>query len=184
MGNNGQHRRACTFRRQTRKRKTAIVGSLVAAGLLFGGGAAVAAWIINTGTGYATTAQGGTWAVSVSPPTNGPLAPTGSTVGTPTEQVPVSVTNSTATGQTLATGIAVTFNSDAGGGVFDELTNAFVDACPAADFSADVTTFNTANGGSSVAAGAAVSGAITLTISDAAPVACEGLEPEFTVVAS
>jgi hypothetical protein len=184
MGTNGQHRRVGTFRRQTKKRKTAIVGSLVTAGLLFGGGAAVAAWIINTGTGYATTAQGGTWAVSVSPPTNGPLAPTGSSVGTSTEQVPVSVTNSTATGQTLATGITVSFNSDANGGVFDELTNAYVDACPAANFSADASTFNTANGGSSVAAGSSASGAITVTIADAAPTACEGLEPEFTVVAS
>ncbi|MGO9960587.1 MAG: hypothetical protein ACLP50_32200 [Solirubrobacteraceae bacterium] len=165
--------------RLTRRAKVITAG--LALGLAFAGSAAFAAWILNTGTGNVTVASSN-WTISLAAPTGGPLAPTGSSYGNSTESIAVTFLQ---TGQAAVTfnGATATMTEDAGGGVYDTLTDAYVDGCPAADFTNNMS-LQTNDNGTQYNPGNHFVLTMTITISASAPTACEGLAPQITVTAT
>lgn len=170
-----------------RRKHVAITGLLVGAVLFMAAGGAAAAWIFNTGTSNVTTAAN-MYTINNFALTGGPLQP-----GV-TETVTATVTN--VSGGTLVTGVqhltaaGTTFTTDSGGGVYDTLTSAFVDTCPAADFSFGPWVAITGGTGGDWTGGnvALLNGQTELaqavvTISTSAPqTGCSGIAPKFTVV--
>jgi|SRR5579863_455767 len=106
-----------------------VVGSAVGISVLMASGAYAYFDLDSSGNGYVTVQPASPWVVTVAPPTGGYLAP-GSGV---TDTDNITVINNGSAAATLNT-ITYVVTTDANGGVFDTITQAFVDTCKASWF--------------------------------------------------
>ena len=192
------------FRAASGRKKAAalVVGALVMSSAGFAG----AQWILNTGNGSVVTAAS-VWVVNQTGtlPVGDVLAPTGST-GCMTAcvnslTVGVTVTNTSNAAQTLGTLYGNPSMVTDGAGVFDMNTSAYVDACPASNFSfptqdgqigetlnwviggtgPSMTADNGTVGTVQVAAGQTEKFTFQVKIADLAPAACQAIAPEWAL---
>jgi hypothetical protein len=161
-------------------RKVVTIG--IAAGLTLGIAGAALAYFTATGsgTGHGTVGTSSPLAVNVSACTGPALVP-----GVGTQLCDFTVVNTAGNGSQSFTTTSAALTTDAGGGVYDTTSAAFVDGCQASWFDVSVTTQPTpttlADGGS------ATGGVVTLTMpanttTNQNP--CKTLTPQITVSAS
>jgi len=153
------------------------IGATLGAAALGGGGMLAFAYFTSTGTGTGngTVGSASNWTVTAAAPTGGPLLP-----GSGTETVTYTVKNVSAGHQELNTTTAA-LTTD-GTGIFDTISNKYVDTCLASWF----TVTNTPPAATDVAGGNSVGGSLTITMTDAAANQnpCQGLSPQVTINAS
>jgi len=201
------------FKSVSIKKKATI---LVAGALVVGAaGYAGAQWILNTGTGNVPTAQSA-WSVAAGAITGGSLAPSETTGCTGTcGSINQAITVTNISGSTCSSGFGCNFGllyvtpsieSD-GTGVWDSLLNsgtgAYLDSCPAADFtisqqngqSGDLVSAATGGTGPAMSnssplttytipAGATENLTFTINLASNAPAACQGIDVGWSVTAS
>lgn len=134
-----------------------------------------------SGNSYVEVAPASPWVVTVAAPTGGFLSP-----GSGTDTDTFTIINNTANTQTLNT-VTWSLTTDANGGIFDTITNAFVDGCQVSWFS-----LGGGDGGillpHSFATGTGITGgAVTVTMPANTTVnesACMGTNPQVTVSAT
>ena len=143
-------------------------------------GSAYAYFALSVGTGHVTVADPLNLTITLSAPIGTPLTP-----GGPQQEVPFTVTNNTSQPQTLsAESFAMT--SDTAGGVYDTVTNQYVDTCLASWFSVSggdggVPLPKVLSQGQSLTAGLVF---VTMSNSGTDQSACVNLQPQVTVAAS
>jgi hypothetical protein len=160
--------------RKFRTKGTVVVLGIVAA-LAVAGGAIAYFTSTGSGTGNAKVGSASNWTVAVGAYTGGPLYP-----GAGSENVPFTITNASSGAQELQTTTAA-LTKDAGGGVYDTTTQAYVDGCQASWFTV---TDNTPTPAVDLAGGAQyTSGNATVTMQDSQSNqdSCQGLTPQVTV---
>ena len=148
--------------------------------IIAGTGTALAYFTLtSSGTGYVQDDPPPTFSVVLTAPTGGELAPGNGVI----DSIGFTVTNSTSTDQTI-NGETWTLTTDSNGGIYDTLTNQFVDGCQASWFSVDG-----GDGGvqlpHTVTPGASLdNGGMTVTMPADPGVnqdACQGLDPQVSV---